>query len=79
MIFEYLGQKYECAKAVKGADYIHLYADEEMKNQTHSFDGIADFSDYKIIDGEWSEPPLTETEEIQLALAELAEMIGGMV
>jgi len=45
---------YEGARAVKGENYIHLYDATGIK--IASFDGISDFSGYKLLEGEWSEP-----------------------
>lgn len=63
----------ECEKVVKGIDYIKVYDSENTVIAT--FSGISNFDGYTVEDGEFSEPELTEIDHIQLALAELAEMI----
>lgn len=49
----YLGESYECSKALKGADYIHLLDSEGC--MVAAFDGITDFSGFTI-DGDWTTP-----------------------
>lgn len=50
----FLGETYECATALKGADYIHLLdANGEM---TAAFDGVTDFDLFSISGGSWTEP-----------------------
>ena len=50
----HLDQEYTCSKAIKGEDYIHLLDNEgEIKT---AFDGISDFKDFSITDGEWVTP-----------------------
>lgn len=50
----YLGETYECATALKGADYIHLL--DENGDMTAAFDGITDFSGFEITSGSWATP-----------------------
>ena len=46
---------FECAKAYKGGDYIHLV--DDSGTMIAAFDGINDFSDFSITDGSWDIPP----------------------
>lgn len=62
MIVQFLNENYECAKAVKGADYIHLF--DANGNCIASFDGISDFSLFTIDGGEWTTPEPTQEERI---------------
>ena len=50
-----------------------------MAEKIACFGGISDFTGYELHGGEWTTPPLTEIEEVQLALAELGELIGGII
>ena len=50
----YLDTQYPCTTAIKGEDYIHLL-DERGRLRT-AFDGISDFSDFSITDGDWTSP-----------------------
>lgn len=47
------GIDYECTKAVKGFDFVHLYQGDTV---ILSCLGITDFSGYALTDGEWSDP-----------------------
>lgn len=47
------GEAYECARAVRGEDFITLY---DEGGSTVGFSGISDFSGYAVEDGEWSDP-----------------------
>ena len=49
----YLGTTYPCAKALKGADYIHLL--DSNGCMIVAFDGIKDFSGFTI-DTDWTAP-----------------------
>lgn len=66
----------ECEKVVKGPDYIKVYDSEN--SVIARFSGISNFDGYSVEGGEFSAPDLTEIDQIQLALAELAEMITGV-
>lgn len=50
----FLNESYECATALKGADYIHLL-DRDGK-MIAAFDGIASFSGFSIAGGSWTTP-----------------------
>lgn len=47
------GVSYTCAKAIKGADYIHLLDDNN--ELVVSFEGIANFDAFVVSDGTWTE------------------------
>ena len=50
----YRGNTFECEKAFKGTDFIHLLdADGIM---IVAFDGVSDFSDFSITGGNWETP-----------------------
>lgn len=51
-IVTYNGNEYECATALKGADYIRLLDDTGCK--IVSFEGVVDFSLFKISGGSWT-------------------------
>ncbi|HMM30341.1 MAG TPA: hypothetical protein PKB13_01050 [Clostridia bacterium] len=71
------GTEIQCARAVKGVDYIGLY--DASRNLIASFGGITDFSGYIIVGGEWDVPQPTEKERIDaLESAVLAVIMGGM-
>lgn len=50
----YLGTTYPCAKALKGADYIHLLDSDGC--MIAAFDGITNFTGFTI-DTDWTTPP----------------------
>lgn len=53
------GVEYECAKAIKGDDFVELY--DASGGKIASFNGISDFSGYALDGGDWTEPqPTTE-------------------
>lgn len=53
------GVEYECAKAIKGDDFVELYDTSDRK--IASFNGISDFSGYALDGGDWTEPkPIAE-------------------
>lgn len=74
MIIKYYNQELECAKAVKGTDYIKLY--DNNNTEIASFIGISNFNGFEIIGGDWSTPEPTEQEKINSKIAYLA-MMGG--
>ena len=45
---------YSCATAIRGDDYVHLL--NEDGEMTVAFDGISDFKDFSIADGDWTSP-----------------------
>lgn len=50
----FLDETYECTTALKGSDYIHLL--DSDGGMVASFDGVTDFSDFEISNGEWTTP-----------------------
>lgn len=50
----YLGETYECATAIKGADYIHLLDENGVMIAT--FDEITSFSGFKLTNGSYTSP-----------------------
>lgn len=65
------GEKYACARAVKGADYIQLY--DAHGAVTVEFSGISDFSGYSISGGDWKNPAPT----VDARLAALESLLQG--
>lgn len=53
---------YECDRAVKGIDYIHLY--NNNGNIIASFEGIMDFNGFSIENGEWENSTPTQEERL---------------
>lgn len=51
---KYLDRTFDCAVAIKGADYIHLL--DENNVMTAAFDNITDFSDYTLENGSYTAP-----------------------
>lgn len=60
----YQGTSYECHKAFKGSNYIHLV--DAAGHLTVAFDGVNDFSLFSISGGSWTTP--TETSNCYLAV-----------
>lgn len=52
------GKSYECARAVKGVDYINLY--DANDNSIVSFKGISDFSAFTLQEGTWEQSVCTD-------------------
>ena len=50
----YLGDSYDCATAIKGADYIHLLDKNGMT--VAAFDNITDFSGFVLENGSYTTP-----------------------
>lgn len=61
-------EEFECVVAVKGKDYIKLYTDETMTDCIVEFGGIVSFDSFVLEGGEWTDPPLTEIEQLRLEL-----------
>lgn len=69
-------EEYECDKALKGRDSIKLVKNNKI---FISFEGIRDFNDYEVIEGNWTdEISEAEIEKAQRTLETLAllEEIG---
>ena len=58
-------EEIECVVAVKGIDYIQLYADENMTKKAECFKRITDFTGYGLKGGEWTTPPITVEEKLR--------------
>lgn len=71
------GEKIEAYKIEKGLDFIKLY--DLNNNIFQTFNGIPDFSKFTVEDGEFTIAPIDDITELQLAMAELAEMMGGLL
>lgn len=76
---------YECARAVKGVDYVKLY--DENDSLIIAFYGISDFSAFTLQEGAWEKGISTETvsasaklvgENIQLDLLKPASIETGL-
>lgn len=65
------GESYECTKAVKGPNFVHLYQGDRV---ILSCMEITDFSIYVLTDGEWSAPDPDPD-----VIAESPEMIDGAI
>lgn len=63
------GEELECAKAVKGADWIKLY--DEAGICIASFSGISDFAGYTLSGGEFEAPEKTAFEILQETVDQL--------
>lgn len=68
-------EQFECSKAVKGNDYIHLYDANDICFA--SFEGIVSFDGYSISGGDWSEPEFTNDELIRADLDYCLMMLEG--
>lgn len=51
---KYQGDSYDCAKAIKGADYIHLL--DSSGEMIVAFDGITDFTGFTLTNGGYTTP-----------------------
>lgn len=67
LIVTFKDEQYECAKAVKGDNYIHLL--DEAGCITTAFEGIVDFSCFSISGGDWTVP--SEDLECYLAIVDV--------
>ena len=65
------GKSYECARAVKGVDYVKLY--DENNAVIIAFSGISDFSAFTLTEGEWETGVSTQT------VAAYAELVNGII
>ena len=62
------------AKVEKGSDFIRVY--DEEGNLDQIFQGIADFSKFSVEGGSFTEAPPDDITQLQLAVAELADLIS---
>ena len=67
--------RFECERVEKGSNYIKLF--DGNNNVIQTFRGIPDFNKFSVEGGEFSAPPLDEVTQVQLAIAELAELVIG--
>ena len=65
------GVSYECTKAVKGPNFVHLYQGDLV---ILSCLGVSDFSDYILTDGEWSDPDPDPD-----VIADSVEVVDGII
>lgn len=67
--------EYECYKAIKGADFVKCV---DTHNQGIAyFSGVTNFDNFVLDGGNWSEPEMDKITELELAVAELAEIFMG--
>ncbi len=64
----------ECSKVEKGSDFIRVYDENGMLKQM--FGGIVDFSKFRVEGGSFTEAPPDDITQLQLAVAELADLIS---
>jgi hypothetical protein len=69
-------ERIECTKAEKGADFINVYDDNSIIS---AFLGISNFSGFSVEGGDFTIAPLDDITQLQLAIAELAELVVGGV
>lgn len=67
-------EKIPASKIEKGQDCIKVYDENDVVS--HVFQGIPDFSKFSVEGGEFTEAPLDEITQIQLAIAELAGLMA---
>ena len=66
--------KIPALKVEKGSDFIRVYDENGELNQV--FEGIADFSKFSVEGGSFTEAPPDDITQLQLAVAELADLIS---
>lgn len=76
MKFTAYGELIECEKAIKGANYIHVYNNGVCDM---AFDGISNFDGYELIDGEWSMPEATDFERVEAQTLYTALMTDTLI
>lgn len=69
------GEKYQCSRAVKGANYARLY--DERGNVSIEFIGVSNFDGYFIDGGEWEIPEITEQERTDARIAAIEAVVKG--
>ena len=74
MKVRFLDKVFECEKAVKGSDFIHLY--NANGGAVASFEGVSDFNLFTIEGGEWIAPEPTAEEQLRADIDFLAIMTG---
>lgn len=66
-------ERIECSRAEKGKNYIKLF--DENENLIMTFEGIPDFSKFKLEKGTFSAPDIDEITQLKLAMTELAGLL----
>ena len=66
--------KIPASKIEKGSNFIRVY--DEEGNLDQIFQGIADFSKFSVEGGSFTEAPPDDITQLQLAVAELADLIA---
>ena len=66
-------ERIECSRAEKGPNYIKLFDGNE--NLIMTFEGIPDFSKFKLEKGAFSCPDVDEITQLKLAISDLAELM----
>ena len=66
--------KIPASKVEKGLDFIRVYDEDGKLDQV--FEGIADFSKFSVEGGSFTEAPPDDITQLQLAVAELADLIS---
>lgn len=74
MKVRFLDEIFECEKAVKGSDFVHLL--DKNDNVIASFKGVSDFSLFSIEEGEWTS---AEAQPTQLDIIEAQVMYTAMM
>lgn len=75
MYLNYNGKRFECEKAIKGDDFIECL--DEKGERIILFQGISDFTMFISEGGAFTDAPLDDITQLQLAISELAELVVG--
>lgn len=70
-----LGQKFPCARAEKGTDFVRAY--DASGACIFEADKVRDFADYVLTDGVWSEAEPTEKERLEELETLVAALLFG--
>ena len=65
--------KIPASKVEKGSDFIRVYDEDGKLDQV--FEGIKNFSKFSVEGGSFTEAPPDDITQLQLAVAELADLI----
>lgn len=68
------GNRFECAKAIKGPDYVKLYDTNSVL--AAEFLGVTSFDGYEIEGGDWEMPLPTEEERLSALEAAIMALMG---
>lgn len=69
--------KIPASKVEKGLDFIKVYDENDKLNQV--FQGVSDFSKFSVEGGSFTEAPPDDITQLQLAVAELADLIAEAI